>query len=284
MLRALKQMISGEKGQALPAVLALLVIGGLVITPSLNHTAASLNSSRIIGESMNAVYAAESGVEDALWTLSNGGSPSAQLSENINQMAVGMQTEEKGTYTLYLGEMIQPGEHDEYLDIDAEIVWDDDAEAYKYTVTVTWLPNPGAPVIHLTEVGARLPPGYSYETGSAALFAENLSTDEPDETVDGVGAYLLNWEFDTPLPSVSESEPVKTQTFYITGEGSQEGHYAWVVASRTDIGAVGEITGTSYRITTAASHPGSGETAARIVADVMISEGTIYILSWQILG
>ena len=284
MLRILKQMISGEKGQALPAVLALLVIGGLMIAPSLSHTATSLNSSRIIGESVNGIYAAEAGAEDALWTLANGGSPAAQLSENINQMAVSLQTEEKGTYTLYLGEMIQPGEHSEYLDIDGEMVWDDEAQAYKYTFTVTWLPNPGTPVIHLEGVGARLPIGYSYQVGSAALFAENLSTDEPDETLDAIGAYLLNWEFDTPLPSVSEINPVQTQTFYITGEGSQEGHYAWVVASRSDVGAVGEITGTSYRITATASRPGDGGTTARIVADVMISEGKTYILSWQISG
>ena len=282
MLKSLKQIISGEKGQALPAVLALLVIGGLVIAPSLSHTATSLNSSRIIGESMNGIYAADAGVEDALWSLGNGVSPATQLPENINNMPVTIQTEEKGTYTLYLGELIQPGEHSEYLDIDGELVWDDGAEAYKYTITVTWLPNPGAPVIHLTGVGARLPPGYSYQAGSAALFAENLSTDEPNETVDEVGAYLLNWEFETPLPSVSGGDPVQTQTFYITGEGSQEGHYAWVVASRSDIGAVGEITGTSYRITAAASRPGGGETTARIVADVMIGDGTTYILSWQI--
>ena len=282
MLKILKQIISGERGQALPVVLALLVIGGLVIAPSLSLAATSLNSSRIIGESKNGIYAADAGVEDALWSLGNGVSPATQLSENINQMSVTMQTEEKGTYTLYLGELIQPGEHIDYLDVDGEMVWDDEAQAYKYTITATWQPNPGAPVIHLVEVGARLPLDYSYQTESAALFAENLSTDEPDETVDGVGAYLLNWEFETPLPSVSEINPVQTHTFYITGEGSQEGNYAWVVASRSDVGAVGEITGTSYRITAAASRPGGGETTARIVADVMIGGGTTYILSWQI--
>ena len=286
MLRILKQMISGEKGQALPAVLALLVIGGLMIAPSLSHTATSLNSSRIIGESVNGIYAAEAGVEDALWTLANGGSPATQLSENINRMAVSIQTEEKGTYTLYLGEFIQPGKHSEYLDVDGEMVWDDGAGAYKYTITVTWQPSSGTPTIHLVDVGARLPIGYSYQSGSAASFVDNLSTGEPDETVDTQGAYMLNWELGPPYPSVSEDNPVQTQTFYIniTGEGEQEGHYAWVVANRNDIGAVGEITGTSYRITAAASRPTDNITTARIVADVMIGSGTTYILSWQVSG
>jgi len=284
MLKILKQIIIGEKGQALPVVLGLLVFGGLVIVPSLNYATTSLNSSRIIGENINGVYAAEAGVEDALWCLGNGVSPATQLSENINNMPVTMQTEEKGTYTLYLGELIQPSEHSEYLDIDGEMVWDDGAEAYKYTITVTWQPESGLPTIHLVEVGARIPVGYEYQDYSSAEFPENLSTDEPDETIDALGAYLLNWELGPPYPTVSEENPVQTQTFYITGEGEQEGHYGWVVANREDIGAVGEITGTSYRITATASRPGGSETTARIVADVMIGSGTTYILSWQISG
>ncbi len=283
MVRLLKQILSSEKGQVLPVVLALLVIGGLTITPSLNYAATSLNAGRIIGEGVRGVYAADAGIEDTLWFLENGMSPSTQLLENINQMEVTMQTEEKGAYTLYLGELIQPGEHNDYLDVDGEMVWDEEAQAYKYIVTVTWQPEPGASTIHLVEVGARIPVGYSYQTGSTAGFAENLSTDEPDELIDALGAYLLNWELELPLPSVSEENPVQTQTFYITGEGSEEGHYAWVVANRDDIGAVGEITGASYRITATATRPESGETTAKIVAEAMIEDGgTIYILSWQI--
>jgi len=284
MLRLLKKILSGEKGQALPIVLALLVIGGLTIAPSLNYTATCLNSSRIIGESMRGVYAADAGIEDTLWSLGNGVTPTTQLSENVNQMEVTIQTEDKGIYTLYLGELIPPGEHSEYLDVGGEMVWDGDAEAYKYTVTVTWQPESGLPTIHLEGVGVRIPVGYTYQPGSVALFAENLSTDEPDETIDTQGAYLLNWELGPPHPEVSEEDPAETQVFYITGEGEQEGHYGWVVANRDDIGAVGEITGTSYKITAAAARPEDGEITAKIVAEVMIEDGTTYIFSWRILN
>jgi len=282
MVRLLKQMISGEKGQALPIVLALLVLGGLTIASGLGYTTTILKSSRMLGEGMKGVYAADAGVEDALWSLANGTPPNMYLSEKINQMAVSIQTEDKGTYTLYFGELIQPGEHSDYLDVDGEMVWDEEAEAYKYTITVTWQSDPGTPVIHLEEVGARLPLDYSYQSESAASFDENLSTDEPDETLDALGAYLLNWELGLPLPSVSENETVQTQTFYITGEGSQEGHYAWVVANRGDVGAVGEITGTSYEITATARRLENNETTAKIVADVMVEEETTHILEWQI--
>jgi hypothetical protein len=68
----------------------------------------------------------------------------------------------------------------------------------------------------------------------------------------------------------------------MTGEGSQEGHYAWVVANREDIGVVGEITGASYKITSTATRPEDGRTTAKIVAEVMIGGGTTTIVSWQI--
>ncbi|HUU65196.1 MAG TPA: hypothetical protein VMW37_03735 [Dehalococcoidales bacterium] len=282
MIRLLKQIVSSEKGQALPIVLALLVLGGLTIASGLGYTATSLKSSRLLEEDVRGIYAADAGMEDALWSLANGWLPDPPLRETINQMLVLRQIENKGTYTLYLGELIEPGEHSDYLEVDGEIVWDEEAEAYKYTVTVTWQPDSGIPVIHLEEIGARLPLDYSYQPWSAASFEENLSTDEPDETLDALGAYLLNWELGPPSPSVSENETVRTQTFYILGEGSQEGNYAWAVANRDDIGAAGEITGTSYKITTTAKRPENGETTAKIVADVMIDEGTAHILAWHI--
>lgn len=283
MIRFLNQIINDEKGQALPIVLALLVLGGLMVAPTLNYAATTLNGGRIIEEGVDGLYAADAGVEYALWCLENAISPPQQLPENINQMDVALQTEEKGTYTLYFGELIVAGVHSNYLDVDGDIVWHDEAQAYKYTITITWQPDSGTPVIHLEEVGARLPPDCAYQPCDlAASFPDNLSTNEPDEVVDEVGVLMVNWVLEPPHPSVSEDNPVQTQTFYITQEGSQEGGYAWIVANRDDIGAVGEINGTLYRITATATHYGDGETTAEIVADAMIAEETTDIISWQV--
>lgn len=276
-----RRMIKGQKGQALPAVLALLVIGGLTIVPGLNYTTTSLNGSRIVSEDINGAYAADAGIFETIWALENGLSAPSQTTDNLNRMAVAMQTENLGEYTLYLDELIQPGEHSDYLDVDTDLVWDDGAQAYHWTTTVTWNPDSGTSEIHLEEVGAKLPAGYSYQDGSAANFTANLSTEEPVETLDSTGAYLLNWELPPPLPSVSESDPVATQEFYITGSGELEDYYSWVVANRQDVGAVGEISGTRYRITATATSLEDGDTTATIVADVMIGDTTA-MLSWRI--
>lgn len=283
MLRFLKQIIGDEKGQALPVVLALLIVGGLMVTPTLNYAATSLNSGRIIEKGVNGLYAADAGVEYALWYLTNDIPPPQQLPENINQMEVALQSEELGTYTLYFGELIVAGVHSDYISVDGDMVWDEEAQAYKYTITVTWQPDSGTPVIHLEEIGARLPPDIGYQPYDlAASFPDNLSTNEPDEVVDEVGVLMVNWILEPPLPSVSEDNPVQTQSFYLTQEGSQEGNYAWIVANRDDIGAVGEINGALYRITATATRYGDGGTTAEIAADVMIADGTADIVSWQI--
>jgi len=281
-LRILRKILKGEVGQAFPIVLALLVIGGLTILPSLNLTFTSAKASNMLQAGVKGTYAADAGIEDTLWSLAHGTSPSSQLSDNINDMQVNIETVDEGTYTLYLGEFIEPGEHSDYLGVTGNMTWDAGAGAYKYTITVTWQPESGIPTIHLVEVGARIPPGYSYVAGSAADFAENLSTDEPDETLDSQDAYLLNWPLGPPYPYVSETEPVQTQTFYINGSGDLEVHYAWVVANREDIGAIGEITGTHYEITATAMHPENNRTTARIIARVIIGGGNTYISSWQV--
>jgi len=291
MKRRLIKAIKGEKGQALPVVLVLLVLGGLLIVPCLSYASTSLNSGRIVEKNVSGLYAADAGVENALWCIKNSIEPiPEQLPENVNQTQVSIQTENKGKYTLYYGELIEVGEppqiHYDYLIVDGEMVWIEEAQAYEYTITVTWQAESGYPPIHLEEVGVRLPVGYGYEPGSAAnpSFDNNLSTDEPDDTLDGAGAPMLSWELPPPCPDVSEEDRIATQTFYVTGEGGLEGDYTWVKAGREEIGQVGEVIGILYGITATATLPEDGEITARVMADAILDEGTgeIGIILWQI--
>ncbi len=63
--------IRNEQGQALPIVLILMVIGGLIIAPLLSY----MSSGLLVGEKYEAMadelYAADSGVEDGLWEITN---------------------------------------------------------------------------------------------------------------------------------------------------------------------------------------------------------------------
>jgi len=282
MTKFLKRIIRDQRGQVLPVVLALLVLGGLTIVPSLNYTATSINGNRNIQNGIKGIYAAEAGIENTLWCLENSVSPDESLAETINSANVSIVTESMGDFTLYFGEMVQAGVHGDYLSVSGAIEWDAVEDAYKYTITVHWQPGCGAPTIHLEAVGAKLPLGFSYQDGSTADFGDNLSDDEPDEVLDVSGAWMLNWEFSTPLPSVSESNQNAKQQFYLDGDGDLEDHYAWVVASSEDIGEVGEINGAMYTITATATDSATSEVTAEIIAEVMVQGGTASVIAWTV--
>jgi len=275
-----KQIVRDGRGQALPLVLILLALGGLVITPCLSYASTSLNAGQIVEENVRGGLAADAGVEDTLWCLKNGVPSHTSLPETVNGMAVAMQVEEKGTYTLFAGEWVVARHHSDWLEVTGNMT-EEALGVYKYTITVTRQPEASGN-IELAEVGARLPVGYNYQPGSAASFGDNLSTDEPDDTLDGAGAHLIEWEFSSPRPQLDEDNPTRTQVFYATGEGNLEGYYSWVVAQRSNIGAVSEVTGTVYIITATATNPEDGEITATVVADVMMSDGDISIVSWRI--
>lgn len=88
----MKEAIRNEKGNALTLVLVLLVVGGLILTPLLGLMSTGLVSGQLYERKMDEYYAADAGVEDALWELT-------QLQPNADKVPG---TLEQGplTYTL----------------------------------------------------------------------------------------------------------------------------------------------------------------------------------------
>jgi len=72
MKRTLNKLIKGEKGQALLIVLVLMLVGGLIIAPLLSHMSTGIWVGKVVyEEKMYRLYAADSGIEDALWQVKN---------------------------------------------------------------------------------------------------------------------------------------------------------------------------------------------------------------------
>ncbi|MBA7658636.1 hypothetical protein ES703_66595 [subsurface metagenome] len=64
MKKWLTRIRKGETGIALPAVLAMLVLGSLLIVPSLNYASTNLKAANMVEEDLAGLYAADAGVED----------------------------------------------------------------------------------------------------------------------------------------------------------------------------------------------------------------------------
>jgi len=281
MKKLLNRIVIGEKGQALPIILCLLAIGGLTIAVSVNYATTSIKSCGIVREDMRAVYAAGAGVKYNLWALQEDVATANETPGNINQMAVSMQTEDMGDFTLYLDDLIEPepGVHTDWVNVlsNIELVG---GTTSNYTISISR--GEGASGnIRLIEVGAVLPHDYTYVTDSPSSFPENLSTNNPDNTgYTSYGAAWVKWLWDTGQgPLITGNH---TQGLYIDGIGNTEGAYAWIVAQSNDVGMVGEISGTLYRITSTAIRPQDGVVSSEIVAEAIIMGGTSYIFSWQV--
>ncbi len=286
MVRLLKQFLKNEKGQALPIVLAVLAIGGLTIVPILNYATNVLNSTRMLEERKKGVYAAGAGVDNTTWCLGRGDPVpiSYNLGENINQMTVTIDKEEKGTWTLAYGEIVDPGSHPERLNVSGNITWDAGEGKYRYTLVAT---SNKTGNIKIGEVGARLPVGYSCDEGSAVGDGMDLSKATFSASTDNQGAEMVRWSWtkESDKPVLSNPGESATLTFYIDyieGEGDTAGEYAWIVAQSGDIGTVGEVTGAWYIITATARRPSDGRITGKIASDIVIQYGTINIVSWQI--
>ena len=68
----LKRIILEERGRVLPWTLVVLGIGSLLIPPLLAHVTTSLLACRTVEDGIKEQYAADSGVEYALWQLRTG--------------------------------------------------------------------------------------------------------------------------------------------------------------------------------------------------------------------
>lgn len=66
-----KGAIRDEKGKVLIMVLVLLVLGGLILTPLLGLMSTGLVSGQVYEKKMYEYYAADAGVEDAIWKIMN---------------------------------------------------------------------------------------------------------------------------------------------------------------------------------------------------------------------
>jgi cytoskeletal protein CcmA (bactofilin family) len=94
MKRFIKRIIRDEKGRAMELVLILLTVGGLILAPMLGLMSTGLAAGQVSEKKMAELYAADAGVEYAIWHLQQGGSTNDTLELTVNGKAVTVEIEE----------------------------------------------------------------------------------------------------------------------------------------------------------------------------------------------
>ena len=71
----MKRLIRDERGAAMVLALILLVVGGLIIAPLMGFMSTGLIAGEVYERRMDELYAADAGVEDAIWRIQQGDVP-----------------------------------------------------------------------------------------------------------------------------------------------------------------------------------------------------------------
>ncbi|MBI2854710.1 MAG: hypothetical protein HYX87_07315 [Chloroflexi bacterium] len=292
-MNVLPRLMKKDRGQVLALVLAVLATGALIIPPSMSFVSTSLRTGRVINENVQALYSADSGIEDAIWRALNDPPRnlpySYRLGGNGNPTIInGMTVDVLMDYVEYI-DGIPTGEirpHSDWLQITKEVNYDNTAQNYIYTLTLT---NRTTSVIKIEQVVVSLPPGLDYVAGPVG---GSLTTDDP--VISGVpqAGITLTWAFENPGISIEPGPNpkkglfnFKSITFRIRGTANPEGIYALsgiagfvaVTAIRQDVGTVSDLF--AYKITSTARNA-QGSTQAIITAGIWES-GSVWIRHWK---
>ena len=292
---ALNKLMRDEKGQALILAMILMIVGSLIIAPLLGFMSTGLMAGQVFEKKMAGLYAADAGIEDALWKIIN--DPPASYPDDyqltdVNGMSVGVLVEE--VTDLYGEEMGGGGIHMDWLELASERVQDPYPGGgdyiHEWRISLTNKSNSNVSIYRITVA-------YSNElsylsgltdediaglNGSFEVFDPN----PPVETVVG-SSKTLTWEFSPPRPRIDgapdpEGDPPEyttvTTIFTLVGPEDAPGISTNIAVARSDIGTIWEFK--PFRITATAD---DGSTVVTTVtARALVVSTMVSVSSWDI--
>lgn len=301
-MKLLKKIYRRESGQAFIMVLILLLVGMLIIAPLLALMGTGLIAGQMYEEKMNGLYAADAGIEDAIWKIMN--DPPApddpyQLPVDVNGMSVSIEIVE---VTTFYGEELGGGVHYWIVELESEPMDAGDPESmgyYTYRLTVSNKHNKN---VGIDEIKISISTELDYSPGGPGGYQVNglYNGDEVElqkgNFADGVltvtesgDNQILTWDFDpgeTKIEGNPSADPDDPETwvtvsaiFQLVGfDDAPEILNFILVAISQDIGAVWEFKPVSI-IATALAEDGSTVVVEAIVLE---SSDAVLVSSWEI--
>jgi len=271
----LNRIRRGEAGQVLPIVLIMLALGSLLVVPSLNYVSTSLKAGEMIEENVEGLYAAEAGVEDALWKIKNDKPASFPYSyqlTNVNGMSVDVVIDE---LTTFAGEEIgATGGSEDWLVITKSITYD--SGIYTYILSLT---NSGSGNIKVGKILIDFPPNLEYVAGSTGGY---FTTGDAAVFGDPTMGITLSWDFPEPQPTIKEGA-TEDHIFQLSGPPDVEGveGHGFVKAIRENVAFVWDADSAHPYQITAQAKDASNAVVATIRAGVW-AVGQLSISCWQV--
>lgn len=292
MKRMLNRLIRNEQGRVLILAMILLAVGGLIIVPLLAFMSTGLAASQMFEQKMEGLYAADSGVEDALWKIMNDPPASYPYSyqlTDVNGLTVDIVIEEVDElYGVFVG---GGGIHEAWLELESERVQPPYYDPVEDTYIHEWrlrLTNKHNSNVFIQSVTVSYSNELEYLSGlhddEVAGLAKGSFESSTMEFTYLTNVTMLTWDFPPPRPEIdgapdpdNEIYTTVSCTFQLVGPENAPGITAYLVLSRSDVGTVWE--NKPYKITAQAD---DGSAVTTVLAGVLESSDAVILGSWQI--
>ena len=275
--RIFRCLKGGESGQILIMVLILLLLGTVILTPLLSFTIGGMKQGQSDEQNKSKFYAADSGVEDGMWQVSNGSLPSwmsvspwdhtvyqhtpyqYSLPQSVNGETVTVKIQ-----PVWVLEGLESENTTQNMDPSQSLITDGYAVGSGQFKIVIIADN--ASNYNLNRIGVWLPQGFTYTMGSSNL--EGLAHTNPAYCVPTVSSfrngYTVTWDYGTAVAFSSfplEASNRIAITFNYTPAASSVGNaFAWCRTNSTTIPISCSSDLKQYRITSQATDPSTGRT------------------------
>jgi len=274
--------------------LILLVVGGLIIAPLMGFMSTGLIVGQVFEKKMDGLYAADAGVEDAMWKIKN--NPPAtypdsyELPADVNEMLVSIVMEEVTTfYTLDVG---GGGPHNYYFELESEPVLPPYYDAGEDDYIYEWwliLTNKTHQPVKVERIIVSYSTELEYLSGLHDEDIVGLKSGSFEsfttEFTYLASTTIITWEFTPPRPEIEAAPDPENDvyttvicTFELVGPEDAAGITVLLVTSRLDVGAVWEFK--PFKITAQANDEGT--VVITVEAGVLEGGDTVSVGSWQI--
>lgn len=289
----MKLLSKRESGQAFILVLVLLLIGGLMLPPLLALVNTGLKSSQLYEQKTDELFAADTGVEDALWKIINDPSLDAlacgdpypyPLPEQVNGLLVNVEvTKVPVIEGLLSGDEYGHGPHIEdwwYLELAPEQVtrdYDEGWVEYYCYMTFTYTGVGNRELVTIGAFFAPFPGDMNLIEGPYDIvYTPVITSSVPETKIAGGFAFIWRWE-DGPIFSTDTGAVTGAVSFKFKihdPDWSYSNCFLWVTLRQRD-GYGTNAPGYKWLIEATA-----GDTRVRSV--VIEDIGALSILTWEI--
>ena len=148
---------------ALVWAMIAMALGTMLITSTLSYMVSGIKSVTINERLTQELYAADAGVEWAMWCIKN--DISCNSSITVNGLEVNITV--GALIELPYGPVITGGgEHVDWMVVYSEVI-DNEDDTFTYIIHIINQAESGEPPIKLDQIGAGLPDGFTYINGSS---------------------------------------------------------------------------------------------------------------------